>query len=43
MNKLSNSFSGNSVVNQYLFFLPKEYGSQVTDFLDRLSNYSYRV
>lgn len=43
MNELSNSFSGNSMANQYLFFLPKEYGSEVTDLLDHVSNYSYHV
>ena len=31
MNELSHSLSGNSMVNQYLFFLPAEYGPQAND------------
>lgn len=43
MNEVPNSFSGNSMANQYLFFLPKEYRSEVTNLLDHVSNYSYHV
>lgn len=38
-----NNFSGNSLVNQYLFFLPEERASLVTDLSECLSNYSSGV